>query len=262
MRRTLRPPSSCTTRWRRPTLPAGRRPTGCRRSATGPGSSRGSCTSSDVPATIVATPSVFTIETSPRPLTLVVSTATLSALFGSVTPTGTSTVAVLVTTPSWLDAIVASIVNVADPPSARSTAVGDVAGAARQRSRTSQARPCSSRWHRQPAGHRVVHGSAEDCRRAVVGDNDVVGHGVAGQRGHEAVGLGDRQVGDGVRASLSLAVSFAGFVSTTPTGSVTVALLTTKPAAAGSTSATTRIGHDTAHRHRGEQRNVTRSVGA
>ncbi len=43
----------------------------------------------------------------------------------------------------------------------------------------------------------------------------------------------------GVRASLSLAVSFAGFVSTTPTGSVTVALLTTKPAAAESTSATT-----------------------
>ena len=77
----------------------------------------------EVPATIVATPSDLTIDTSPSPLTMVVSMAMLSALLGSVTPTGASTVAVLVTTPIWLIAIVASITNVADSPMARSTVV-------------------------------------------------------------------------------------------------------------------------------------------
>ncbi len=69
------------------------------------------------------TPSVFVIETSPSPLTVVVSVATLSALLGSPTPGGAATAAVLVTVPSWFKAIVASMVNNADSPAARSTVV-------------------------------------------------------------------------------------------------------------------------------------------
>ena len=75
----------------------------------------------EVPATMVDTPSVLVIDTSPSPLTVVVSVATLSALLGSMTPGGAATAAVLVTVPSWFAAIVASIVNTADSPTARST---------------------------------------------------------------------------------------------------------------------------------------------
>src|SRR5476651_2675078 len=75
----------------------------------------------DVPATTVDRPSVLAIDTSASPLTMVASVAMLLALLGSITAGGASTVAVLVTTPSWLAAIDASIVNVADPPVARST---------------------------------------------------------------------------------------------------------------------------------------------
>src|SRR4029079_11172682 len=53
-----------------------------------------------VPATTVDRPSVVTIDTSPRPLTVVLSVAVLSALFGSTTPGGASMLTVLVTAPS------------------------------------------------------------------------------------------------------------------------------------------------------------------